>query len=174
VSGFYLGEIRLFPYNFAPRGWANCDGQLMAIAQNTALFSLLGTTYGGNGQTTFALPDLRGRVAMHGGNGAGPGLTQRFLGEVSGTETTTLNANQMPAHAHPYTPNATAAASSKTPTGHVPAATVAGSIYGDPGALAMAPGTTGAAGGGQPFDNLQPYLVLAYCIALQGIFPSRN
>src|SRR3712207_3315813 len=98
MSEPFIGEIRMVGFNFAPRGWATCDGQLLSIAQNTALFSLLGTTYGGNGQTTFALPDLRGRAALH--QGQGPGLTNRVIGEASGTETVTLTTNQMPSHSH--------------------------------------------------------------------------
>jgi microcystin-dependent protein len=164
----FLGQIQIFGFNFAPRGWAFCNGQLLSISQNTALFSLLGTTYGGNGQTTFALPNLQGRVPMH--VGQGPGLTNRTQGEVAGTETHTLNANEMPVHTH------TARASS----GDASDTTPVGNVLAGGGAYAAAPNQAmnalaiTTAGGSQPHNNLQPYLVLNFCIALQGIFPSRN
>lgn len=155
-----LGTIILFAGNFAPRGWAFCDGQLMSIAQNTALFSILGTTYGGDGQTTFALPDLRGRAPIHPGNG--PGLTPRALGESSGSESVTLTVGQIPAHNH--------------------VVQSAPEANGDPSANIFAAATdekagqaaTGVAGGSQPHDNMQPFLALNYIIALQGVFPSRS
>ena len=193
MSEPFLGMIILVPYNFAPRGWAFCNGQIMSIAQNTALFSLLGTTYGGNGQTTFALPDLRGRLAVS--SGQGPGLSDRTLGEQAGSENVTLLATQMPAHTHTIglgtlaaTANArNAAGNSRTPVGAMPAAEAAGvtATYSTDGAAPvanMAPGTvalSGAptasiAGSSQPVQILQPYLTLNYCIALEGIFPSRN
>jgi microcystin-dependent protein len=164
----FLGEIRLFPYNFAPRGWAFCNGQLLAISQNTALFSLLGTTYGGNGQTTFALPDLRGRFATS--SGQGPGLSPRSLGEVAGAENVTLLQNQMPQHTHQLRATNGAATSSR-PSGRYPAA---GGAYADSADAAMAADELNPAGGSQPHENMPPYLVLNYCIALEGIFPSRN
>lgn len=187
----FIGEIMLVPYNFAPRGWAFCNGQILSIAQNTALFSLLGTTYGGNGQTTFALPDLRGRVPLHAGQG--PGLSNYTLGQMAGTENTTLLTTQMPAHTHVMTLGnlaATArarsgAGNSATPVGGVPAAEAAGvtatysSLAPDAsmaaGAIALS-GTpaAGVAGNSQPFSIVQPYLTLHYVIALQGVFPSRN
>ncbi len=175
----YIGEITPMAFNFCPRGTAMMSGQILSISQNTALFSLLGTTYGGNGQTTFALPDLRGRVPMHFGNG--PGLTPRVLGEVSGTETNTLNITQMPSHNHTASLNVnnTSTPDSGNPTGNVFARST-NLIYENtasptPGA-SMMPGTVTVAnnGGSQPFNNIQPYLVLNYCIATQGIFPPRN
>lgn len=169
MSEPFIGEIRLFPYNFAPRGWAFCQGQLLSIAQNTALFSLLGTTYGGNGQTTFGLPDLRGRAALS--SGQGPGLQPYTLGEQAGVESVTLNSNQMPGHSHPL--NAT---SSEADAGR-PANTylAAGGAYNEKAdGTTLAPGAVGSAGGSQPHENRPPVLVLNYCIALEGIYPSRN
>lgn len=169
MSDPFLGEIRLFPYNFAPRGWAFCQGQILAISQNTALFSLLGTTYGGNGTTTFALPDLRGRVAIS--SGQGPGLSPRTLGETGGTETTTLTQAQMPQHGH--TVNATmVAAGDNKPAGNYPA--VGGAYVNTAPNTQMGSQMIGATGSSQPFNNVPPFLTLNYCIALQGVFPSRN
>jgi len=173
VSEPFFGEIRLVPYNFAMRGWAFCQGQLLSIAQNTALFSLLGTTYGGNGVTTFALPDLRGRVALH--VGQGPGLSPYDLGQVGGTETVTLTSSQLAAHNHrafcsigpgnQYQPNGGVWAVDAAQNPQYGTTKAAGS---------MAANVVGAAGGGgQPHNNIQPYLALNYVIALQGIFPSR-
>ena len=167
----FIGQITLFAGNFAPRGWAFCNGQILSIAQNTALFSILGTTYGGNGQTTFALPDLRGRVPMH--PGQGPGLSSRTLGEVGGTETTTLNVSQLPAHTHPVAPQANdGAQTTNRPGGAYPAR--GGAYAGSPGATPMGATPSGPAGSSQPHNNVQPYLGLNYIIALEGIFPSRN
>lgn len=169
----FIGEIKLVPYNFAPQGWALCQGQILPIAQNTALFSLLGTTYGGNGQTTFALPDLQGRAIIH--TGQGPGLSPVDLGEESGVESVTLLTNQMPAHTHAFqvqSGNATDLGSSGNfvakSTGSV------GSIYGTSAGGTMPTNTIQPVGGNQPHSNMQPYLVLNYCIALQGIFPQRS
>lgn len=175
----YIGEITPVAFNFCPRFTAQMNGQILSIQSNTALFALLGTTYGGNGQTTFALPDLRGRVPMHMGNG--PGLTPRVLGEVGGTETNTLNVTQMPQHNHTAVVNInnTAMADSGNPTGNV-FARAAVLAYEDtdpptPGAtMAASTVTVGLAGGGQPVNNMQPYLALNYCIVTQGIFPPRN
>ncbi|MEO6732653.1 MAG: tail fiber protein [Ferruginibacter sp.] len=169
----FIGEISMSGFNFAPRGYATCDGQLLPIAQNTALFSLLGTQYGGNGQTTFALPDLRGRVPMH--QGQGPGLSVRTIGEVAGQENHTLISTQIPAHTH--TLNAVSNA------GDI--ATPAGAYLANTGALdkeykatgtvvAMNTNAVGITGGGQPHNNLPPYLVINFYIAMEGIFPSRN
>lgn len=177
----FVGEIRVFPFNFAPTGWALCNGQLLPISQNTALFSLLGTTYGGNGTSTFALPNLQGLAPIH--FGQGPGLTARNLGDTGGSATVTLTASQMAAHAHGVavvSANDISTASS-TPTG----ATVFGNAqaratsvgYVTVGAQAAAPlnaGTVLASGGSQPHNNLAPYLVFNFCIALQGIFPPRS
>lgn len=169
MSEPFLAEIRIFAGNFAPRGWAFCNGQILAIAQNTALFSLLGTTYGGNGQTTFALPDLRSRVPVHAGQG--PGLSSVNLGEVSGTETVTLTVNEMPTH--PHTANASNGASSASrPGGGVPAS--GGAYAPSPDGAVMNPAMIGNTGGSQPHNNRQPYLGLNFIIALEGIFPSRN
>ena len=173
MSEPFLAEIRLLPYNFAPRGWAFCQGQILSIAQNTALFSLLGTTYGGNGVTTFALPDLRGRVAVH--VGQGHGLSPYVLGQQGGTETVTLSSTQLAPHAH--APNCLNANGNKTsPTNNIWAKDAAGKPqYGTTKAAGtMAPNIIGSSGGGQAHNNIQPYLALNYCIALQGIFPSRN
>ena len=174
MSDPYLGELRLFPYTFAPRSWAFCQGQILSIAQNTALFSLLGTTYGGNGQTTFALPDLRGRFPMS--SGQGPGLPNYTLGQVAGQPSVTLSPNEMPAHAHATGVNAASAATTKNPNNAIPAFTAAGSSYGTAADLTMSPSmvNVGIAGGSQPHDNMPPYLTLNWCIALEGIFPSRN
>jgi microcystin-dependent protein len=168
----FLGEIKLVPYNFAPRGWAFCDGQILSIAQNTALFSLIGTTYGGNGQTTFALPDLRGRVAIE--VGQGPGLSNYDLGQVGGEESHTLTQGEMPAHTHVAAADASNG-SADTPTGLLPARNPAGiPAYGGTANAALSALAIAPAGGSQPHNNLQPYLGLHYIIALEGIFPSRN
>jgi len=170
MSEPFLGQIILVPYNFAPRGWAFCNGQILSIAQNTALFSLLGTTYGGNGQTTFALPDLRGRTALSAGQG--PGLSNYDLGQVSGSETVTLTINQMPQHNHGVNTQASTsdATSNKASNNYL----ATGNSYAATQDTTMAPQTVQLAGGSQPHENLQPYLTLNYCIALEGIFPSRN
>jgi microcystin-dependent protein len=172
MSEPFIAEIRVLPYNFPPRGWAFCDGQLLPIAQNTALFSLLGTTYGGNGQTTFALPNLRGRMAM--GSGSGPGLTPRALGEVVGQESVTLLSTEMPSHSHSLMGGASGLTASPANAAMAPPVTGA-SAYRIPGpTVAMAGDSIGPSGGGQPHENRQPYLGLNFCIALQGIYPSRN
>lgn len=152
----------MFGFDFAPRGWATCSGQLMAIAQNPALFSLLGTTYGGNGVQTFALPDLRGRTPFH----MGSGFTQ---GEVAGVEAHTLTQNEMPAHSHSIGANA-ASADQSNPQNHY-WANSGRSLYAGSANATMSPA---GAGGNQPHSNMPPYLVVNYCIAIQGIFPSRN
>jgi len=165
----FIGQIQSFGFNFAPRNWAMCNGQIMSISQNTALFSLLGTTYGGNGQTTFALPDLRGRASMH--FGQGPGLSNYSIGEVSGSETVTLIITEMPMHNH------TLNASSGGKLNNVPAANNFGgaNIYTNASLdSVMDPLEIGFAGGSQPHNNMQPYLVINWCICLNGIFPSRN
>jgi microcystin-dependent protein len=169
MEGF-LGQIVLFAGNFAPRSWALCQGQILAISTNTALFSILGTTYGGNGQTTFALPDLRSRVPV--GQGQGPGLSSYALGQQSGTETVTLIAQQIPPH--PHTVNAYSDAGD---TGK-PANNFLGSI--DNGYKSTSDGTQmsaamiGGGGGNQPHDNIQPYTTLNYIICVEGLYPSRN
>lgn len=166
----FLGEIRCFGFTFAPRGWALCQGQLLSIASNTALFSLLGTMYGGDGRTTFGLPDLRGRVPT--GFGQGPGLSDRVQGELAGEEQVGLTQVQLPAHNH--TVAAASAATSKNPSGAVPALTAAGSSYGTVADLGMSPTMVGGGGGNQLHDNMAPYLVLNWCIAIEGIYPPRD
>lgn len=163
----------MFAGNFAPRGWALCDGSLLAISTNTALFSILGTTYGGDGRTTFALPDLRGRLPMHPGNG--PGLTPRVLGESSGTETVTLVASQMPAHNHVV--GCHSAADQSAPANSIPATEATGGapVYSSlPADGTMNPAMIGIAGGSQPHANMPPYLCVNFIIATEGVFPSRN
>ena len=163
----FLGSILLFGGNFAPRGWAFCNGQLLPINQNTALFSLLGTTYGGNGQTTFALPDLRGRTPIH--FGQGPGLSNYSEGEMGGAESVTLISTQMPAHQHTQ-PASNGDEGTNRPNGAVPAR---GGVY-TPASDGSALAPTTIAGGNQPHENSAPFLALNYIIALEGIFPSRN
>ena len=170
MSEPYLGMICIYPYTFAPRGWAFCAGQILPIAQNTALFSLLGTTFGGNGQTTFALPDLRGRFPV--GAGQGPGLQNYDLGQVAGSENATLLASNIPPHSHSLNAFADAPTSSK-PAGNFLAGASAYNATSD-GTQLNAAAIQGPAGGPQPFGILSPYLGLNYCIAMQGIFPSRN
>ena len=174
MSDPFVAEIRIFAGNFAPRNWAFCNGQLLPIAQNTALFSLIGTTYGGDGRTTSALPNLQGRAAMH--PGSGPGLTTRSLGQAGGAETVTLTEAEMGAHSHGLGVNDNSPSNDDDPgPTAVPGITVGASVYGAPSNLvAMAPAAVGDTGGGQPHANMQPYLVLNYIIALQGVFPSRN
>lgn len=177
-SESWIGEIDLVPYNFAPQGWAFCDGQLLSISQNSALFSLIGTTYGGNGTTTFALPDLRGRLPI--GVGQGPGLSNYDLGQTGGTETVTLNNSNMPIHNHPI--NATTnPGTTATPGTNVYLAQPQTpdrqeiDIYagGTPNTQ-LSPSSTSPSGGSQPIYNMQPYLGLHYIIALQGIYPTRD
>jgi microcystin-dependent protein len=166
----YLGEIRMFAGNFAPRGWAFCNGQLLPIAQNSALFSLLGTTYGGDGRTTFALPDLRGRVPLH--PGTGPGLTTRRLGEKSGGESVTLAVSQVPSHSHTVAPGAVSGQGNTSwPAGSAPAA---GRNFHSTAApdVSMRATVSTNTGGGQSHPNMQPYLGISFIIALQGVYPS--
>jgi microcystin-dependent protein len=168
----FLGQIALVPYNFAPIGWQFCQGQLLSIPQNTALFSLLGTTYGGDGIHTFALPDLRGRVPI--GSGEGPGLSPVALGETGGAETYTLTIAQLPAHSHPLMAS-TLEAAVVSPTGSVLGSKARVPLYSGPGELTtMAPASIGETGGNEPYLVRNPYLGLNYIIAMQGIFPSRG
>ena len=169
----FVAEIRIFPFNFAPRGWAWCDGQLLPLSQNTALFSLLGTTYGGNGESNFALPDLQGRAPMH--PGQGPGLSLHDLGETGGSETVTLLESEIPAHSHALSASL-ADGTNQSPVAEFLAAGVGGiSQYAAPGALTqMSPEALAPAGGDQPHNNLQPYLTFYFAIALQGVFPPRG
>lgn len=170
-----IGTIILFAGNFAPRGWAFCQGQLLNIASYQALFAIIGTTYGGNGQTTFALPDLRGRVPV--GPGAGPGLAPIQQGQMAGTETHTLTVNELPAHNHTMH-GELAAATKRTPQGTMLALTGENlPIYADPVPAddrTLAPGSIGLTGGNQPFSTRDPYTAINYIIALEGVFPSRN
>jgi microcystin-dependent protein len=169
----FVAEIRIFPFNFAPRGWAWCNGQILPISQNTALFSLLGTTYGGNGQSTFALPDLQGSAPMH--PGQGPGLSLHDLGEVGGSEFVTLLDSEMPAHSHAWTAS-NQDGTDQSPVQELFAGGVGGvSTYANAGSIAqMSPQTLAPAGGSLPHNNMQPYLTLYFNIALQGVFPPRT
>jgi microcystin-dependent protein len=168
----YLGEIVIVPYTFAPRGFAFCDGQILPISQNTALFSLLGTTYGGNGTTNFALPDLQGRTPLS--SGQGPGLTDRGLGESAGEVSVTLLAQEMPAHNHALSVS-TDNADRSNATGNYFAVPPDPTYVQQAGAgVGVTAGAVPIAGGGQPHNNRSPYLVLNFVIALQGIFPARN
>jgi len=161
----FLSEIRIFSFGFAPRGWALCNGQLLPINQNQALFSLLGTTYGGNGQTTFALPNLQGRIPIHMGNG-------HLLGEAGGEQAHTLSISEMPTHTH-IANASTANGSTNFANGNILAA--AGNLYAAPNSLTtLNPTSITNVGGSQAHQNMQPFLTLTFCIALQGIFPSRN
>jgi microcystin-dependent protein len=172
-SSPYLGEIALFCGNFAPANWAFCDGGLVPISQYEDLFTLIGTTYGGDGEVTFALPDLRGRAPMHSGNSTGPGLSPRFLGEQDGTETVTLTLQQMPNHNHPLGVSS-APGTTASPQGAVPADGGNGSAQYTPDTanlLTQPAQFLGAVGGYQPHENMQPYLVVNYIISLFGVYP---
>lgn len=172
MSEPFIAEIRIFGFNFAPRGWAFCNGQFLPISQNTALFALLGTTYGGDGRTTFALPDLQSRAPMH--RGSGPGLTPRSLGESAGADRVTLTPSQMPLHGHLMRTNS-GNADSQSASGTFLATEIGpAQMYAPAGAANMAGDAIGVSGGGQAHPNLQPFLAMNFCIALQGIFPSRN
>ena len=163
----FLGEISIISWNFPPKGWAFCNGQFLPINQNQALFSLLGTTYGGNGQTTFALPDFRGKIPLHFGNG-------HTLGEAAGSEAVTITQQQMPQHMHQLMAS-TADASADTPANTLVLAKAGLDLYRQATNLvAMEPGIVGNVGGSQPHTNMSPYLTLNFIIALQGIFPSPN
>jgi microcystin-dependent protein len=166
VSEPYLGQITIFAGNFAPRGWALCEGQSLSIVQNTALFSILGTQYGGDGRVTFNLPDLRGRAPI--GPDQGPGLSQYVIGQQGGSEAVTLNTNQLPAHTH-VTQGSFSEETTNHPAGAAPAV---GGVYGTGSFQDMTP--TNATGGNQGHENRPPYLAIYYIIALEGIFPSRN
>jgi microcystin-dependent protein len=169
----FVAEIRIFPFNFAPRGWAWCDGQLLPLSQNTALFSLLGTTYGGNGKSNFALPNMQGNAPMH--PGQGPGLSLHDLGEMSGAETVTLLESEMPNHTHVLRANNTLAEAA-TPAGNSIARVTFNSYQTNVSAnlAPMAPQMLPIAGGSLPHNNMQPYLTFYFNIALQGVFPPRG
>jgi microcystin-dependent protein len=166
----YVGEIRMFGGNFAIAGWAFCDGSLLPISENETLFNLIGTTYGGDGQTTFGLPDLRGRVPVH--QGQGPGLSSYVLAQTGGVETVTLTTNQIPVHSH--TPNASNTGGSDTPANNYWGNSTTGKPYAAaPPAVQMNTGTIGLTGGNQPHDNMIPFLCVTYIISLFGIFPTQ-
>lgn len=174
TAGFepFIGEIMLFAGNFPPQGYADCNGQLMSIAQNTALFSILGTMYGGNGMSTFGLPDLRGRVPIH--VGQGPGLSDYNQGQTGGVESVTLLETQMPAHTHAARADVGNGTTS-SPNGALPARDPAGTpAYGAATTGALSPSAIAITGGNQPHENRPPFLGIRYCIALEGIFPPRN
>ncbi len=175
MSSPFVAEIRIFGFNFPPTGWASCDGQLLSISQNTALFSLLGTTYGGDGKTTFGLPNCQGSAPMQ--QGQGPGLSLRDLGEVGGEPTVTLLTTEMPSHVHLAQGYAGAGGQTPAPTNIWADANQRGiSEYApsDASDVQMSPLALSLAGGSQPHNNLMPYLVLNFCIALQGIYPARS
>jgi microcystin-dependent protein len=177
MSNPYLGEVRIFGFNFAPVGWATCDGQILPISQNTALFSLLGTNYGGNGTSTFALPNFQGDTGVN--QGQGPGLSQYFVGQQSGTTTVTLNQNNLPLHNHVINTQVAGVSSQGL---HAPTSTAylgnsdPDRLYNSTATptLSMAPQAIGPSGQGQPHANMQPYLVLLFCIALAGVYPPRS
>jgi microcystin-dependent protein len=172
MSEPFVGEIRMFAGNFAPRGWAFCDGQLLAVSQNDALFSLLGTIYGGDGQTTFGLPDLRGRIPIHAGQG--PGLSERRLGAKSGAESVTLTVNQLASHSHELT-GTTSGASTIDPVGNAPAQGLADYLNPRPPTnLVMDPQALTETGGSRSHTNMMPFLCVHFIIALVGIYPSRH
>lgn len=173
----FVAEIRIFPFNFAPKGWAFCNGQLLPLSQNTALFSLLGTTYGGDGKSTFALPDLQGNAPMH--PGQGPGLSLHDLGETGGSETVTLLSSEMPSHAHFVGRAIAANGDATTPANNIWAQAPFGrgflQIYHEaPPTGKMNTNPMDLTGGSLPHNNMQPYLTLSFCIALQGVFPPRT
>jgi microcystin-dependent protein len=172
----FVAEIRIFPFNFAPRGWAWCDGQLLPLSQNTALFSLLGTTYGGNGRSNFALPDLQGRAPMH--PGQGPGLSLHDLGETGGSETVTLLESEIPSHSHGLLSANTEPADAAAPAADVSLARSsqvnAYQTVTNQNLLSMSGNALAPAGGDAPHNNLMPYLTFYFCIALQGVFPPRT
>ena len=174
MSDPYVGEIRMFAGNFAPRGWAYCDGQLLSIPSNDALFSLLGTIYGGDGRTTFGLPDMRGRIPLH--QGTGPGLTNRKIGAKSGQEDVTLTLNTLPAHNHAFQASV-APADSGYPAGQVIANTEPASVYNNAApdtSTAMPATTVENTGANQPHTNIMPFQCVHFIIALIGVYPSRS
>ena len=171
MSEPFVGEMRMFAGNFAPRGWAFCDGQLLAVSQNDALFSLLGTIYGGDGRTTFGLPDLRGRVPIHAGSG--PGLSPRRLGAKAGAENVTLTVNQLPSHSHRFQATA-GTATTRDPVGNSPGEAVADVYVEDLAPAALASQAVSDVGGSRSHTNLMPFLCINFIIALFGIYPSRQ
>ncbi len=170
----FVAEIRIFPFNFAPKGWAFCDGQILPLSQNTALFSLLGTTYGGDGKSNFALPNMQGNAPMH--PGQGPGLSLHDLGETGGSETVTLLESEMPAHSHGVmAAPSIVAGDSNIPQGNSFAKSSQGNVYtAAANKVQLSDNTITPAGGDQPHNNMMPYLTLNFCIALQGVYPPRT
>lgn len=170
----FVAEIRIFPFNFAPKGWAWCDGQLLPLSQNTALFSLLGTTYGGNGKSNFALPNLQGRAPMH--PGQGPGLSLHDLGETGGSDTVSLLESEIPAHSHSLGAQNVALGGVANGSGATLNRPASGNLFAtsNPQLVPMASQSLAPAGGDQPHNNLMPYLTFYFCIALQGVFPPRT
>lgn len=172
MSDPFVGEIRMFAGTFAPQGWAKCDGQLLAISQNDALFSLFGTQYGGDGRTTFGLPEMRGRIPIH--QGSGPGLTPRPIGQRSGSENVTVSANQLPSHTHPLQATEELA-DSASPGGNLAARSTSMDLYiNDTPTADLAATSITAAGGSQPHTNLMPFQCVTFIVALFGVYPSRN
>ena len=168
----FVAEIRIFPFNFAPKGWAFCDGQILPLSQNTALFSLLGTTYGGDGKSNFALPNMQGNAPMH--PGQGPGLSLHDLGETGGSDTVSLLESEIPSHSHGFIVSQSDA-TDQSPVNELLAAGVGIGQYGTPGAITqLSSNALAPAGGDQPHNNMQPYLTLNLCIALQGVYPPRT
>jgi len=174
MSEAFIGEIRMFAGNFPPQAWAFCDGQLLPISEYEALFALFGTTYGGDGQETFALPDLRGRIPLH--RGQGVGLSNHLIGEMSGTETVTLISTQLASHTHNVLASSDPASNAIGPEGAVTGNVAAAQIYAAPTSplIEMDAGAVSSVGGGQPHDNMAPYLAIRFIVALFGIFPSRS
>jgi microcystin-dependent protein len=169
----FVAEIRIFPFNFAPKGWAFCDGQILPLSQNTALFSLLGTTYGGDGKSNFALPDLQGNVPMH--PGQGPGLDLYDLGETGGAQHVTLLESEIPSHSHALRADTLDIADTNVPNPNASfALSSGGTLYQNASNTTLSDQALAPAGGDQPHNNMQPYLTLNFCIALQGIFPPRG
>ena len=172
MSNPFVGEIRMFAGNFAPRSWAFCDGQLLAVSQNDALFSLFGTIYGGDGRTTFGLPDLRGRVPLH--MGQGPGLSNRSIGSKSGTEKVTLTTAELPAHTHTW-PGSSAGGQNSTPVGNAPATPTSNIYQTNTGTtVAMKSDMLASTGGSTQHDNMMPFLCIHFIVCLFGIYPSRQ
>jgi microcystin-dependent protein len=169
----FVAEIRIFPFNFAPKGWAFCDGQILPLSQNTALFSLLGTTYGGDGKSNFALPNMQGNAPMH--PGQGPGLSLHDLGETGGSDTVSLLESEIPSHSHGFV-TSQADGISRLPGGNLAANMIGVNGYAAPsgGNVTLSDNALAPAGGDQPHNNMQPYLTLNFCIALQGVYPPRT
>jgi microcystin-dependent protein len=176
MSNPFVAEIRIFPFNFAPQGWAFCDGQILPLSQNTALFSLLGTTYGGDGKSNFALPNMQGNTPMHTGQSQGPGLSLHDLGETGGEDAVTLLQSEIPSHTHTLGADAIDPADTNIPSVNATyAQSTGGLLYQTTTNTQMSPNALpGLAGSNLPHNNMMPYLTLNFCIALQGVFPPRS